>query len=79
MTFNSSFFESLYPDDLGEKKARERLFVSAQIGCCNGLTEYEWINKAKNDPELMFYASLIGGPTMFAHFAYTVWYMLRRQ
>lgn len=77
--FNSAFFDGLYPDEIGQNKARERLFVSAQIGCCDGLTKDEWKAKAKNDPELLYYCDLLGGVGILDHFAYTVWFMIHSQ
>lgn len=79
MTFNSSFFDSMYPEELGKIKARCRLFVSAQVGCSGGLTEDEWKTKAKGDPELSYYVELLGGPEILEHFAYTVWFIIRKQ
>lgn len=77
--FDSFFFDSLYPDEEGKKKARERLWSSALYANAEGLTPHEWEVRVKGDSELTYYMELIGGERMLNHFNYVVLFTSRRQ
>lgn len=72
-------FDSLYPGDEGKTKARERLFSDASYGCASGLTKHQWVETTKDNPELMYYVSLLGDERILEHFTYAVWFMHQRE